>query len=250
MSAIKIENLRLRYGRLEVLNGIDLEIPENVCYAIMGPSGCGKSTLLKVLNRLVEMNQNVKISGDVKLFGNSIFRMDLTRLRREVGMVFQIPNPFPHMSIYDNIAYAVKCNGIAKKKKEIDEIVELALKKAALFEEVKDRLKTKASHLSGGQMQRLCIARALALKPRVLLMDEPTANLDPISAGKIEELIMELKKEYTVVIVTHSPAQAARVSDFVAFLYMGKVIEFGKTREVFENPKNELTERYVTGRIG
>ncbi len=250
MSAIKIENLRLRYGELEVLKRIDLEIPENVCYAIMGPSGCGKSTLLKVLNRLVEMNHNVKISGDVKLFGNSIFRMDLTRLRREVGMVFQIPNPFPHMSIYDNVAYAVKCNGIAKKKNEVDEIVEWALKKAAVFDDVKERLKTKASQLSGGQMQRLCIARALALKPRVLLMDEPTANLDPISAGKIEELIMELKKEYTVVIVTHSPGQAARVSDFVAFLYMGNVIEFGKTEEVFENPKNELTEKYVTGRIG
>lgn len=250
MSAIKVENLMLRYGELEVLKGIDLEIPENTCFAIMGPSGCGKSTLLRVFNRLVEMNPTVKISGDVKLFGTSIFKMDLTKLRREVGMVFQLPNPFPHMSIYDNVAYALKCNGIAKKKKEVDEIVEWALKKSALFEEVKDRLKIKASQLSGGQMQRLCIARALALKPKVLLMDEPTANLDPISGGKIEDLIVELKKEYTVVIVTHSPSQASRVSDFVAFLYMGKVIEVGKTEEVFENPKNELTEKYVTGRIG
>ncbi|TDA29834.1 MAG: phosphate ABC transporter ATP-binding protein [Archaeoglobi archaeon] len=250
MSAITIEKLFLRYGEQEVLRGIDLEIPENVCFAIMGPSGCGKSSLLKVLNRLVEMNHNVKISGDVKLFGNSIFKMDLTKLRRQVGMVFQIPNPFPHMSIYDNITYAVKCNGIAKKKEELDKIVEWALKKAALFDEVKDRLKMRANQLSGGQMQRLCIARALALKPRVMLMDEPTANLDPISADKIEDLITELKNEYTIVMVTHSPGQAARVSDFVAFLYMGRVIEVGKTEEVFENPKNELTERYVTGRIG
>lgn len=250
MSAIKVENLVLRYGELEVLKGIDLEIPENTCFAIMGPSGCGKSTLLRVFNRLVEMNPTVKISGDVKLFGNSIFKMDLTKLRRQVGMVFQLPNPFPHMSIYDNVAYALKCNGIAKKRKEVDEIVEWALKKSALFEEVKDRLKIKASQLSGGQMQRLCIARALALKPKVLLMDEPTANLDPISGGKIEDLIVELKKEYTVVIVTHSPSQASRVSDFVAFLYMGRVIEVGKTEKVFENPKNELTEKYVTGRIG
>ncbi len=250
MNAISIEKLRLWYGDIEVLKGIDLEIPEKVCFAIMGPSGCGKTTLLKVLNRLVEMNTKVKISGDVRLFGNSIFKMDLTKLRREVGMVFQIPNPFPHMTVYDNVAYPVKCNGIAKRKKEIDEIVEWALKKAALYEEVRERMKTKATQLSGGQMQRLCIARALALKPRVLLMDEPTANLDPISAGKIEDLIIELKREYTIVIVTHSPGQAVRVSDFVAFLYMGNLVEFGKTEEIFENPKNELTEKYLTGRIG
>ncbi|MEM4495835.1 MAG: phosphate ABC transporter ATP-binding protein [Archaeoglobaceae archaeon] len=249
MNAVEIEGLRVRYQDLEVLKGVDLNIPAKVCFAIMGPSGCGKSTLLKTMNRLIELNEGVKIEGEIRLFGESIFKMDVTRLRREVGMVFQHPNPFPHMSIYDNVAFAVKCNGIAKGK-EIDRVVEWALKKAALWEEVKERLKNKANQLSGGQMQRLCIARALALKPKVLLMDEPTANLDPIAANKIEDLIQELKKEYTIVIVTHSPAQAARVAEYVAFLYMGRVIEVGEVNEIFERPKNELTEKYVTGRIG
>lgn len=249
MNALEIEGLKVSYGGHEVLKGVDLSIPSNNCFAIMGPSGCGKSTLLKAINRLIELNDNVRIFGDIRLFGDSIFKMDLTKLRREVGMVFQHPNPFPHMSIYDNVAFAVKCNKIAKGK-EVDKVVEWALKKAVLWDEVKDRLKDKANKLSGGQMQRLCIARALALKPRVLLMDEPTANLDPIAASKIEDLIQELKKEYTIVIVTHSPAQAARVADFVAFLYMGKVVEVGEVNEVFERPKNELTEKYVTGRIG
>ncbi|MDI9643354.1 MAG: phosphate ABC transporter ATP-binding protein PstB [Archaeoglobales archaeon] len=249
MNAVEIEGVKISYGNLEVLKGVDLSIPERICFAIMGPSGCGKSTLLKAINRLIELNDNVKIRGEIKLFGQSIFKMDLTRLRREVGMVFQHPNPFPHMSIYDNIAFAVKCNRIAKGK-EIDKVVEWALKKAVLWDEVKDRLKNKANQLSGGQMQRLCIARALALKPRVLLMDEPTANLDPIAASKIEDLIQELKKEYTIVIVTHSPAQAARIADQVAFLYLGKVVEVGDVNEIFEKPKNELTEKYVTGRIG
>lgn len=249
MNAIDIENLKIRYGELEVLKGVDLSIPEKVCFAIMGPSGCGKSTLLKAINRLIELNDTVKISGDIKLFGESIFKKDLTSLRREVGMVFQHPNPFPHMSIYDNVAFALKCNKIAKGK-EVEKVVEWALKKAVLWDEVKDRLKDKANQLSGGQMQRLCIARALALKPKVLLMDEPTANLDPIAANKIEDLIQELKKDYTIAIVTHSPSQAARVADIVAFLYLGKVIEVGEVNEVFERPKNELTEKYVTGRIG
>lgn len=246
---MEIEGVKISYGNLEVLKGVDLSIPERICFAIMGPSGCGKSTLLKAINRLIELNDNVKIRGEIKLFGQSIFKMDLTRLRREVGMVFQHPNPFPHMSIYDNIAFAVKCNRIAKGK-EIDKVVEWALKKAVLWDEVKDRLKNKANQLSGGQMQRLCIARALALKPKVLLMDEPTANLDPIAASKIEDLIQELKREYTIVIVTHSPAQAARIADQVAFLYLGKVVEVGDVNEIFEKPKNELTEKYVTGRIG
>ncbi|MEM2086311.1 MAG: phosphate ABC transporter ATP-binding protein PstB [Archaeoglobaceae archaeon] len=249
MNAVEIEGVKISYGNLEVLKGVDLSIPERICFAIMGPSGCGKSTLLKAINRLIELNDNVKIRGEIKLFGQSIFKMDLTRLRREVGMVFQHPNPFPHMSIYDNIAFAVKCNRIAKGK-EIDKVVEWALKKAVLWDEVKDRLKNKANQLSGGQMQRLCIARALALKPKVLLMDEPTANLDPIAASKIEDLIQELKREYTIVIVTHSPAQAARIADQVAFLYLGKVVEVGDVNEIFEKPKNELTEKYVTGRIG
>uniref|UniRef100_A0A7C3UBT8 Phosphate ABC transporter ATP-binding protein n=1 Tax=Geoglobus ahangari TaxID=113653 RepID=A0A7C3UBT8_9EURY len=250
MNAIEIDDLRVKYSNVEVLKGINLEIPERGCFAIMGPSGCGKSTLLKAINRLLELNPDVKISGDIRLFGESVFRMDVTKVRREIGMVFQFPNPFPHMSIYDNVAYAARCNKIVKNKKELDELVEWALKKAALYDEVKDRLRKKASQLSGGQMQRLCIARALALKPKVLLMDEPTANLDPIASGKIEELIHELKRDYTVVIVTHSPAQAARVADFVAFIYMGKVVEVGDVSEVFERPKHELTEKYVTGRIG
>ena len=250
MNAIETVNLRIWYGDNEVIRGVNLVIPEKVCFAIMGPSGCGKSTLLRSFNRLLELNEIARIEGDVKLFGKSVYDMDPVEVRRRVGMVFQIPNPFPHMSIYDNVALGVKYNKLVKSKKELDEVVEWALKKSALWDEVKDRLKDKASQLSGGQMQRLCIARALALKPDVLLMDEPTANLDPVSASKVEELIHELKKDLTIVIVTHSPAQASRVSDYVSFLYMGKLIEVGRTEEVFENPKSELTEKYLTGRMG
>ncbi|WP_457549664.1 phosphate ABC transporter ATP-binding protein [Archaeoglobus sp.] len=250
MNAIETLNLRIWYGDKEVIKGVNLAIPEKVCFAIMGPSGCGKSTLLRSFNRLLELNEIARVEGDVKLFGKSVYEMDPVEVRRRVGMVFQIPNPFPHMSIYDNVALGVKYNKLVKSKKELDEVVEWALKKAALWDEVKDRLKDKASQLSGGQMQRLCIARALALKPDVLLMDEPTANLDPVSSSKVEELIYELKEELTIVIVTHSPAQASRVSDYVAFLYMGNLVEVGRTEEVFENPKNELTERYLTGRMG
>ncbi len=250
MNAIETENLKVWYGDKLVIKGVNLEIPEKTVFAIMGPSGCGKSTLLRAFNRLLELNEIARVEGDVKLYGKSVYEMDEVLVRRKIGMVFQIPNPFPHMSIYDNIALGVKYNRIAKNRKEIDRIVEWSLKKAALWEEVKDRLKEKASNLSGGQMQRLCIARALALKPEVLLMDEPTANLDPVSAKKIEELIFELKKELTIVIVTHSPAQAARVSDYVAFLYLGELVEVGKTEEIFEKPRNELTEKYLTGRMG
>lgn len=249
MNAIETKNLRIWYGKNEVIRSIDLEIPEKVCFAIMGPSGCGKSTLLRAFNRLLELNLNAKVEGEIRFFGKNIYEMNINELRRQVGMVFQIPNPFPHMSIFDNVAYAVKCNKIAKNKKDLKGIVEWALRKAALYDEVKDRLKDKASNLSGGQMQRLCIARALALKPEVLLMDEPTANLDPISASKIEELLHELKKEYTLVIVTHSPSQASRVADYVAFLYLGKILEVGTVEEVFEKPKNELTEKFLTGRM-
>ena len=238
MNAIETVNLRIWYGDKEVIKGINLVIPERVCFAIMGPSGCGKSTLLRSFNRLLELNEIARVEGDVRLFGKSVYEMDAVEVRRQIGMVFQIPNPFPHLSIYDNVALGVKYNKLVKSKKELDEVVEWALKKSALWDEVKDRLKDKASQLSGGQMQRLCIARALAMKPKVLLMDEPTANLDPISTRKIEELIYELKRELTIVIVTHSPAQAARVSDYVAFLYMGKLVEVGKTEEVFENPKS------------
>jgi len=250
VNAVETENLHIYYGDNHIIKGVDLKIPEKAVFAIMGPSGCGKSTLLRAFNRLLELNENARIEGDVRIFGKSVFEMNPIEVRRMVGMVFQIPNPFPHMSIYDNVALGLKLNRLVKSKDELDEIVEWALKKSALWDEVKDRLHEPASLLSGGQQQRLCIARAVALKPKVLLMDEPTANLDPISTRKIEELIYELKNELTIVIVTHSPAQAARVSDYVAFLYLGKLVEVGKTAEVFENPKERLTEEYLTGRMG
>ncbi len=250
MNAIETEDLHIYYGKNHVIKGVNLEIPEKSVFAIMGPSGCGKSTLLRSLNRLLELNEDAKIKGDIRLFGKSVFDMDPIIVRREVGMVFQHPNPFPHMSIFDNIALGLKLNRLVKSKNELKKIVKWALEKSALWDEVKDKLHEPASALSGGEMQRLCIARAIALKPKVLLMDEPTANLDPVSARKIEELIFELKKDLTIVIVTHSPAQAARVSDYVAFLYLGKLIEVGKTEDIFENPKEELTEKYLTGRMG
>lgn len=250
MNAIETENLHIHYGDNHVIKGISLKIPENVVFAIMGPSGCGKSTLLRAINRLLELNENAKVEGDIKLFGRSIFEMNPIEVRRQIGMVFQHPNPFPHMSIYNNVALGVNLNNLVKSRRELTEIVEWALKKAALWDEVKDKLNDLASALSGGQQQRLCIARALAIKPKVLLMDEPTANLDPVATEKIEDLIYELKRDYTIIIVTHSPSQAARVADYVAFLYLGKLVEVGRVEQVFENPREELTERYLTGRIG
>ncbi|WP_202320029.1 phosphate ABC transporter ATP-binding protein [Archaeoglobus neptunius] len=248
MSAIEIRNLNIYYGRNHVIKSVNFRIPENVVFAIMGPSGCGKSTLLRAINRLLELQDSVRIEGDIKLYGKSVFSMNPIDVRRRVGMVFQQVNPFPHLNIYENVAVGLRLNGIPRSK--LKERVVWALEKAALWDEVKDRLYDFPTNLSGGQQQRLCIARALALKPEVLLMDEPTANLDPIATEKIEDLIYELKKEYTVVIVTHSPSQAARISDYVAFLYMGELIEVGKTEKVFEKPEKELTERYLTGRIG
>jgi phosphate transport system ATP-binding protein len=250
LNAIETENLHIHYGDNHVIKGISLKIPENVVFAIMGPSGCGKSTLLRAINRLLELNENAKVEGDIKLFGRSIFEMNPIEVRRQIGMVFQHPNPFPHMSIYNNVALGVNLNNLVKSRRELTEIVEWALKKAALWDEVKDKLNDLASALSGGQQQRLCIARALAIKPKVLLMDEPTANLDPVATEKIEDLIYELKRDYTIIIVTHSPSQAARVADYVAFLYLGKLVEVGRVEQVFENPREELTERYLTGRIG
>jgi len=251
MTAIETVNLTIYYGRKKcVVRNVNLKIPENIVFAIMGPSGCGKSTLLRSFNRLLELNPNARVEGDVRLYGKSVYEMNPIEVRRRIGMVFQQPNPFPHMSVFDNVALGLKLNGLVKSKKELREIVEWALKKAALWDEVKDRLRDPASALSGGQQQRLCIARALAMKPEVLLMDEPTANLDPVATEKIEDLIYELKEDYTIVIVTHSPSQAARVSDYVAFLYLGELVEVGKTEKVFEKPENELTERYLTGRIG
>ena len=250
MSKINIENLDLYYGDFHALHGISMAIEPNEITAFIGPSGCGKSTLLKSLNRMNDMVEGCKITGSITLDGQDIFGQDLdvNVLRKRVGMVFQKPNPFP-MSVYDNVAYGPRIHGI-KNKKQLDEIVERALKNAAIWDEVKDRLKKSALGLSGGQQQRLCIARALACDPEVLLMDEPTSALDPISTSKIEDLVIELKKKYTVVIVTHNMQQAVRISDKTAFFLLGDLVEYGKTDEIFSNPKNKKTENYITGRFG
>ena len=247
---IQTENLNLYYGDNHALRDINMAIQSNSITALIGPSGCGKSTFLKTLNRMNDLVPSVVIKGQVLLDGEDIFdaRVDTTLLRKKVGMVFQQPNPFP-MSIYDNIAYGPRIHGI-KDKETLDELVEKSLKGAALFEEVKDRLKKSALGLSGGQQQRLCIARALAVEPEVLLMDEPTSALDPVSTLKIEDLMEELKKSYTVVIVTHNMQQAARVSDDTAFFLTGEVVEFGATDMIFSRPKDKRTEDYITGRFG
>ena len=247
---ISVQNLNLHYGENHALKNVNMEIKENAITAFIGPSGCGKSTFLKCLNRMNDLVENVSIEGTVLLDGEDIYdsKVDTTLLRKKVGMVFQQPNPFP-MSIYDNIAYGPRLHGI-KNKSQLDEIVENALKGAAIFDEVKDRLKKSALGLSGGQQQRLCIARALAVEPEVLLMDEPTSALDPISTLKIEELMESLKKNYTVAIVTHNMQQAARVSDDTAFFLVGEVVEFNSTNDIFARPKDKRTEDYITGRFG
>ena len=249
MGKIKIENLDLYYGDFHALKSVDLSIPENKITAFIGPSGCGKSTLLKSLNRMNDLVEGCRITGSVKLDGEEIYGgMDVNHLRKRVGMVFQKANPFP-MSVYDNIAYGPRTHGI-RKKSELDEIVEKSLRSAAIWDEVKDRLSKSALGLSGGQQQRLCIARALAVEPEVLLMDESTSALDPISTGKIEELATELKKDYTIVMVTHNMQQAVRVSDETAFFLLGQVIETGETERIFSVPKDKRTEDYITGRFG
>ena len=247
---ITAKDLCLWYGENQALKNIDIAIPENSITAFIGPSGCGKSTFLKTLNRMNDLIPIVKITGDVTYNGTNIFdkTVDVNELRRDVGMVFQKPNPFP-MSIYDNIAYGPRTHGITNKLK-LDEIVENALKDAAIWDEVKDRLKKNALGLSGGQQQRLCIARALAVQPKVLLMDEPTSALDPISTSRIEELVLELKSKYTIVMVTHNMQQALRVSDYTAFFLLGELIEFGKTDDIFLQPQDKRTEDYITGRFG
>ncbi len=247
---IKVMDLNLHYGDNHALKNIEMEIPEREITAFIGPSGCGKSTFLKTLNRMNDLVENVRIDGKVLLDNEDIYspKVDPTLLRKKVGMVFQQPNPFP-MSIYDNIAYGPRIHGI-KNKARLDEIVETSLKGAAIFDEVKDRLKKSALGLSGGQQQRLCIARALAVKPDVLLMDEPTSALDPISTLKIEELMDNLKKKYTVAIVTHNMQQAARISDNTAFFLVGEMVEMGKTTDIFAEPKDKRTEDYITGRFG
>jgi phosphate transport system ATP-binding protein len=247
---ILVEDLHLYYGENHALKGVNMDIKENAITAFIGPSGCGKSTFLKTLNRMNDLVDNVRITGTVKLDGEDIYgkNIDTTILRKKVGMVFQQPNPFP-MSIYDNIAYGPRVHGI-KDKKSLDRIVEDSLRGAAIWDEVKDRLKKSALGLSGGQQQRICIARALAVEPEVLLMDEPTSALDPISTTKIEDLMEELKKKYTVVVVTHNMQQAARVSDYTAFFLVGEMVEYGETNAIFKFPQDKRTEDYITGRFG
>ena len=247
---ISSNNLNLWYGDHQALYNIDTEIKKNEITALIGPSGCGKSTYLRTLNRMNDLIPECRIEGEVKFYDQDIYadKVDITDIRSRIGMVFQKPNPFP-MSIYDNIAYGPRLHG-KKSKKELDEIVETSLRKAAIWTETKDSLKKSALGLSGGQQQRLCIARALAVEPEVLLMDEPTSALDPISTGKIEELAQELKEKYTIIIVTHNMQQAARISDKTAFFLLGKLIEFDVTKNIFENPKDKRTEDYVTGRFG
>ncbi len=249
--AIEVENLNIYYGNNHVIKSINLKIPQKTVFAIMGPSGCGKSTMLRSFNRLLDLNKNVRVNGSVHLFGRDIYTgdMDSVEVRREVGMVFQYPNPFPHLSIYNNIALGLKMNKLVKSDKELDERIEWALKKAGLWEEVKHRLNDYPSGLSGGQRQRLVIARVIAMKPKVIMMDEPTANIDPVGSKKIEDLIFELKKDYTIVLVTHNPAQAARVSDYVAFIYLGELVEAGETGKIFTAPESKLTEKYLTGKL-
>ena len=249
MSKFSIENLDLYYGDFKALKNINLEIEANKVTAFIGPSGCGKSTFLKSLNRMNDLVEGCKITGKVLLDREDIYgNMDINTLRKRVGMVFQKPNPFP-MSIYDNIAFGPRTHGI-RNKAQLDEIVEKSLRDAAIWDEVKDRLKKSALGMSGGQQQRLCIARALAVEPEVILMDEPTSALDPISTSKIEDLTSELKKKYTIVMVTHNMQQAVRVSDYTAFFLLGELVEFGKTDNIFSQPRDQRTEDYITGRFG
>ena len=249
-SILSVQDLCLWYGSHQALTNINIEIPEKSITALIGPSGCGKSTFLKTLDRMNDLIPDVKITGSVRYKDEDIFdpSVDVSELRRQVGMVFQKPNPFP-MSIYDNIAYGPRTHGM-KNKAKLDEIVEQSLRGAAIWDEVKDRLKKNALGLSGGQQQRLCIARALAVEPDVLLMDEPTSALDPISTSKIEELAMELKEKYTIVIVTHNMQQAVRISDHTAFFLLGELVEYGETEKLFSQPQDKRTEDYITGRFG
>jgi phosphate transport system ATP-binding protein len=249
--AVEARDFSFFYGNTRALQDISLSVPERKVTALIGPSGCGKSTFLRSINRMNDLIPGTRHDGDILIRGESVYAagQDVVNLRKRVGMVFQKSNPFPK-SIYDNVAYGARVNGIAKRRGDLDEIVERSLRQAALWEEVKDRLDRSALGLSGGQQQRLCIARALAVQPDVLLMDEPASALDPIATQKIEELIYELKHQYTIAIVTHNMQQAARVSDFTAFFYMGSLVEVGRTEDVFTNPREERTEAYITGRFG
>ncbi len=247
---LKIDNFSLSYGGDKYsIRDISAGIKKNKITAIMGPSGCGKSTLLRSINRMHELYPNTHYKGEIFLDNENIFKLNPIKLRRKIGMIFQRPNPFPTMSIYDNVIAGFKLNGVKLKKDEKDEIVEKALKEVALWEEVNDSLHKKGNFLSGGQQQRLCIARALAYKPEIILMDEPTSALDPIATTKVEELILSLKKDFTIVLVTHNMSQAARISDFSMFMYIGELLEYGETDNIFTNPKNRKTEEYLTGKF-
>jgi len=248
MAKLEAKDLKVSFGPVTVIAGVDLSIPDRSITALMGPSGSGKSTILRVFNRLIELYPEARVSGSVYLDGQDIFKMDVIELRRRVQMIFQIPNPIPNLSIFENVALGLKLNRLVNKR-ELPQRVKTALEKAQLWDEVKDRLNMPAGKLSGGQQQRLCVARALAFEPEVLLADEPTANLDPENTAKMEALFLELKKDIAIVLVTHFPQQAARISDYVAFLYKGQIVEWGPTRDVFTKPRHELTEKYVTGRL-
>ncbi len=248
MDKIQVKNLNLYYNKFQALKDINITIKENKIMSFIGPSGCGKSTLLKSINRMNDLVEDCRIEGEILLDSKNVNDIQVNQLRKRVGMVFQKPNPFP-MSIYDNIAFGPRTHGITKKS-ELDFIVESSLKKAALFDDVKDRIYKSALALSGGQQQRLCIARALAVEPEVLLMDEPTSALDPISTGKIEDLVRVLKEKYTIIMVTHNMQQAIRISDDTAFFLLGRIIEVGKTDDIFSNPRDKRTEDYITGRFG
>ncbi len=250
--AVYVKDLWVSIGGREILKGVNLEVPRNVVFAVMGPSGSGKSTLLRTLNRILDLYEGVSVRGRVVVEGIDVYdsRTDPPAVRRLVGMVFQMPNPIPNLSIYDNVALGPKINKLVRSRKELDELVRWALEKAYLWNEVEDRLDAPASKLSGGQQQRLCIARALAMKPRVLMMDEPTSNLDAVATAEIEKLIIELKRDVTVILVTHNSFQASRVADHVAFMYDGQILEVGPTGRVFTRPAHKLTERYITGKFG
>jgi len=248
---LESRGLKAGFGKKEVLKGIDIQVREKSITAIMGPSGCGKTTFIRCLNRLHELTPGATVEGEVRIDGTNIYsrEVDPVAVRRKIGMVFQKPNPFPTMSVYDNVVAGLKLNGV-RDKKRLDEVVEKSLKMAFLWDEVKGELKKSGSALSGGQQQRLCIARTLAVEPEIILMDEPCSALDPTATAKIEEAMSSLKKDYTIIIVTHNMQQAARVADYTAFFYLGDMIEYGATAQVFERPKNEITERYITGKFG
>jgi len=249
--AIEVKGLRVRISGKDILKGVDLRVPEATITAIMGPSGSGKTTFLKVLNRLIELVDDVEVSGEVRVYGSNIFDMDVYKVRRLFGMVFQTPNPFPHLSIYDNVAIGAKVNNVARSRKELDEIVRWALEKAMLWDEVKNRLHDPPWRLSGGQQQRLCLARALAMKPRILLLDEPTANIDPANTAQLEDALRTLRRDenITVVIVTHMPHQAIRVSDYIVMFYDGRVVEEGPTGEIAISPREDITRRFLRGEM-